>query len=380
MHISFRQLFFTIASLIALFVIMVFAKGVLVPLSLALLLSFILFPLCRKLERWGMSKVPAAFLSIFIMFLIIGGIIFFFSTQMLHLSGEFSAFQDKLMALFTDVVIFINNNVSFVDDVSRGQLLAQTKTWAKQSAGTLLQSTFSSGATFLTGLLTTVIYTFLFLIYRNGLINALAKFYSEEHRPRVIQMFRNVQKVGQNYLSGMLLLIVILGTANSVGLWIIGIDSPFLFGFLAATLSIIPYIGTTFGAFLPVLYAFMSHDSLWVPVAVAILFWSIQLVESNFLSPKVVGSSLKVNALAAILSLIAGAMVWGVAGMILFLPFAAMLKVVCEEYVELRPVAMLIGNDISEDNEAHKKSRSGEWFKKIWRRVKNRSANKSTKQ
>lgn len=51
---------------------------------------------------------------------------------------------------------------------------------------------------------------------------------------------------------------------------------------------------------------------------------------------------MRINALAAILSLIVGAVVWGIAGMILFLPFTAMLKVVCDEYKELKPIALLI--------------------------------------
>jgi predicted PurR-regulated permease PerM len=104
---------------------------------------------------------------------------------------------------------------------------------------------------------------------------------------------------------------LILGFANSVCLWIIGIDSPFLFGFLAAALSIIPYIGTTIGASIPILYAFMTYESLWVPFSVAALFWGIQMLDNNFLSPKVVGNSLQVNALAAIVSLIIGASIWG---------------------------------------------------------------------
>jgi predicted PurR-regulated permease PerM len=147
-------------------------------------------------------------------------------------------------------------------------------------------------------------------------------------------MFKSVQQVGQKYLFGMILLTIAIGLANSVGLWIIGIDNPFLFGFLGATLAIVPYIGTYVGAIIPVLYAFMSYDSPWKAIAVAILFWFVQLVTDNFLTPKIVGGSLKVNALAAILSLFIGAAVWGIAGMILFLPFAAMLKVAfCKLYL-----------------------------------------------
>ncbi len=161
----------------------------------------------------------------------------------------------------------------------------------------------------------------------------------------------------------MFLLIIILGFANSIGLWIIGIDSPFLFGFLAAILSIVPYVGTILGAIIPVLYAFMSTDSIWVPVSVIALFWGIQTIESNFLSPKIVGGSLNVNALAAILSLLIGASVWGVAGMILFLPFASILKVICEEFDELKPVAMIISNDVSGDSKDE--SKTSKWLEKI---------------
>nr|MDA3816036.1 AI-2E family transporter [Prolixibacteraceae bacterium] len=134
-----------------------------------------------------------------------------------------------------------------------------------------------------------------------------------------------------------------VGLANSLGLLIIGIDNPFLFGFLGAALAIIPYIGTTMGAIIPVIYTFVSYDSVWMAVAVAILFWAVQLVTDNFLTPRIVGGSLKINALTAILSLFIGAAVWGLAGMVLFLPFAAMLKVICEEFEELKPIALIIG-------------------------------------
>ena len=161
----------------------------------------------------------------------------------------------------------------------------------------------------------------------------------------------------------MIVLTIVIGLANSIGLLIIGIDNPFLFGFLGAALAIIPYIGTTMGAIIPVIYAFVSYDSMWTAVAVAILFWFIQLVSDNFLTPRIVGGSLKINALTAILSLFVGAAVWGLAGMILFLPFAAMLKVVCEEFEELKPIALIIGEQ--NKNESVGSGKISVWWGKI---------------
>ncbi len=369
MKISFKNLFFIIATLFGIFAVLIFAKTVLIPIGMALLLSFILFPVAKKFEKWGLSRILASLLAIILMFLIVAGIIFFFSAEIANLSEEVSNFTEKITKTFTDVIVFINDNVKFINELERGDLIRKGREWLSNSSGSLVQNTFSGTATFLAGFLTTIIFTFLFLIYRAGLTQAFMKFASKENRNRVFNMLKNMQQVGQKYLSGMFILILILGFANSIGLWIIGIDSPFLFGFLAALLSIIPYVGTTIGATIPVLYAFMSSDSLWVPVAVVLLFWFIQTIESNFLSPKIVGNSLNVNALAAILSLLIGAAVWGVAGMVLFLPFAAMLKVFCEEFDDLKPVALLIGTKITgDDDEDGKESKMVNkikgWFNK----------------
>jgi predicted PurR-regulated permease PerM len=357
MNLSFQRLFFAIGTVIALFAALILAKSVLIPISFALLISFILLPLSKRLESWGMSRIIGALFSILTMILIISGSIYLFSTQIMGLSEEFGHFQNRIISAFSDATVYLNRNVNIMPNLEPHELPDRIKGWLSDSTGLLVSKTFSTTATFLTGLLGTIIFTFLFLIYRNGLTQAIIRFSPEANRERVFRMFKSVQQVGKKYLFGMILLIFIIGTANSLGLWIIGIDNPILFGFLGSALSIIPYVGTTFGAIIPMLYAFVSSDSLWPVIAVAFLFWSVQLVTDNFLSPKIVGGSLNINALAAILSLIIGALVWGVAGMILFLPFTAMLRIVCEEYEELQPIAMLIGTQNIKEVDAHKYAR-----------------------
>lgn len=363
MNLSFSKLFFILAFIFGLFAVMIIGRSVLIPLSMALLISFILFPVVQKLEAWGINRLLAALLSLLMLFLILGGFLTLFSTQIMNFSDQIAGFTEKLMDTLSEVIVYVNGNVNFIDDLNREELIEEGKSWLQASSGTLLQSTFSTTATFFTGIFTTIIFTFLILIYRDGLTKAFVSFGEEENRERIFRMLQKIQRVGKQYLSGMFILILILGFANSIGLLLIGIDNPFLFGFLAALLSIVPFVGTTIGAIIPALYAFISSDSLWVPVAVVIWFWAIQVIESNFLNPKIVGSSLNVNALVAILSLLVGAAVWGVAGMILFLPFASILKVICEEFEQLKPIAMLISNDISGDEK--KAAKTSRWIEKV---------------
>ena len=336
----------------------------LIPIAFALLIAFILFPVVRKFESWGANEIVSASLSILGLALIIGGGVFLFSNQVILLSEDLNHFKIKILGVFADATLLINKNFGFLPHLEKGELLDKIKNWLSGSASSLLSQTFNNTASFVLGLLMSVIYTFLILIYRNGLVRALTSFYPQEHRERAFKMFKSVQQVGQKYLLGMMVVLVILGFVNSIGLWIIGIDNPFLFGFLAAVLAIIPYAGTLLGAAIPILYSFITFDSIWMPITIAIFFWLVQVIESNFLTPKIVGGNLKINALTSILSIIIGASVWGIAGMILFLPFAAMLKTVCEQYIELKPFALLIGEKNYNTKEVNDKF-TGKWFKKI---------------
>ena len=96
-------------------------------------------------------------------------------------------------------------------------------------------------------------------------------------------------------------------------------------------MSIVPYVGTAFGAIFTFLMLLCFYDSLWPAIAAAILFW-------------------------------------GVTGMILFLPFAAMFKVFCQEYEELKPIALLIGDHDYKEKDSGSKfvgkrfTKVKEWF------------------
>ncbi len=364
MHLSFQKAFYVLATIVGLFAVLILAKAVLIPIAFAFLIAFILFPVARKIESWGANEIVSAFLSILGLFLIVGASIYLFSNQILQLSEDLTGFKVKILNIFADTTLFINKNIEILPKLEKGELLDKLKNWLNNSAGALLSQTFSSTANIIFGLLTSIIFTFLILIYRKGLVRALVSFYPQEHREKSYKMFKSVQKVGQQYLFGMMVIVMILGFANSIGLWIIGIDNPFLFGFLAAVLALVPYAGTFLGSAIPVLYALISYDSIWIPVTIAVFFWLVQLIESNYLTPKIVGGNLKINAFTSIISIIIGASIWGIAGMILFLPFVAMLKTVCEQYVELKPFALLIGAQNYSTKEVNHKFTS-KLFKKI---------------
>ena len=323
MTISFKDHFFALAFFVLTVFVIWISKTLLVPLAFGFLFALVLYPLVRLLISKGFHIIWAIITSMLGIMIGGGGIIFFFSAKLVSVIEEFKNFQTKLVDLINKTITFINDDVPFINDLSSDMLLQNMKEFFSDSGLFIVSDTISKTGSFLSFFLLIFLYAFLILLYYQNLTNAFTHFVTEENRSSFKEMLRGVQRVGQKYLTGMFLLIVVLGVLNSIGLLIIGLDYAFFFGFFAAILAIIPYIGTALGGLIPTFYALMTYDSPWYAVAVIAVFWFVQTLEGNFLSPYIVGSNLNLNALVAVLSLIAGGLLWGLPGIILALPFAA---------------------------------------------------------
>jgi predicted PurR-regulated permease PerM len=174
-------------------------------------------------------------------------------------------------------------------------------------------------------------------------MQGLYEFFGTSNQARVYRVTTETVKTFYNYIKGLLLVYLIVGVLNSVGLAAIGLKQAILFGFIASILTIIPYIGIAIGALLPISVAWMTHDSLWYPLAVVGVFGAVQYLEANVIFPWVVGMKLKVNTLASVIGLFVGGVVWGVSGMVLFLPFVAILKLIADNVEEWKPLSTLLG-------------------------------------
>jgi len=348
MKVSFQKIFYVFSSIILLIISLHFAKPVMIPLVSALLLAFILFPVSRKLEKIGFGRISSTTISLVGFTIIIISVFYLFSRQIISLISQLTEFRDRLSMVFEQSVQFLNEKIPVIPKLSQADIIDKSQQWVKESGIDIMSNTVDSTTTFFSGIIAIVVYTFLLLIYRSGIIKVFVDSVKEAYKPKIREMIVEMQKVGQNYLVGMGIMILILGSANSIVLMIFNIDHPFLFGFFAGLLALIPYIGTAIGGLIPVLYAFMTQDSLWIPVGIAVSFWIIQSIEGNFLNPKIVGGNLNINALAAIIALIVGGFLWGIAGMILFLPLAAIFRVFCSYFSELKPVSMFMRDDLFE--------------------------------
>ena len=325
--------------------VMYLARNILIPIVFAGFFAALLFPVCRFLER----KLPRI-LSIVLTFLgvaiILASISFFFGSQFYNLFQNIKDFGATIHSSIEKLSDLIDN--SFLgQDFAVKDVLNQSD--ALIGSGEIIGNTLSISAGFVASVGLILVYTFLFLLYRSSFRKFIMYHFPPEKKDFARELILEIQKVSQNYFFGLIIIVLIMGSLNGVGLWIIGLDYPFLFGYFAALLAIIPYIGTFVGGLIPTVYALLNYDNIWTAIFVVLWYVVVQAIEGNILTPKIVGSRVSLNPLVAIIALLTGGLIWGVAGLILFVPFLAVIKVVFDHIEPMKPYGLLLSSNFGKD-------------------------------
>jgi predicted PurR-regulated permease PerM len=320
-----------------------FAKGILIPMAFAMLLAMLLLPLCNKLER-RLPRWLAVLSCIVICILVLSGLATLFSFQIVKFADELPRYKSAIYNKIHLLQDFVNSKF----DVSQEDQTAYIKNkvnYIVDNSGANVKKALTAATGLVGDLVLVVIFTFLFLYMRDRLKTFMLSVTREERKAKVKMIMSRSGKITGKYLSGVFIVACILSIINSVGLLIIGLDHAIFFGIMVGMCNIIPYVGVPLSAILPVSMAILTKDSYMAPIGVASVFAIGQLIDNYFLTPNIVGDKVNLNPLAIIIGLLIGAAVWGVAGMIIFIPLLAVIKIILDNSEDLHPYAYLIGID-----------------------------------
>jgi predicted PurR-regulated permease PerM len=179
----------------------------------------------------------------------------------------------------------------------------------------------------------------------------------EDLRNRVIWLFgygrvtvttKALDDAGQRLSRYLLMQAVVngvFGLCLGVGLWFIGLDYAFLWGFLAAMLRYIPYVGTWIAAILPIALSLGMFDGWIQPMLVVGLFLTIELICSNVVEPRVFGKSMGVSEVALLVAAAFWAFLWGPIGLVLSNPLTVCLVVLGKYVPQLELFDVLLGDE-----------------------------------
>lgn len=348
------------------------AKGILAPIFLAMILSMMLAPVANFLEKKGLKKGWSALCSDLIFVLFIVGTLWAVGMEVKRMTDQWSDIENRLSDQFSRLETFVENNSGFsidnplekkgsaesndsstIADGAKGSSSTenQEKSGMSNSVKSQLTSVASSTFSSFGNLLLIAVYIFFMLLYREKFRKAALKFIPEKHQSEGQTILSKIVTQARQFLVGKTILVIALTIVYSIGFAISGMESPFTTAFLAAVLSLVPYIGPLIGGLIALAVAYVTTGQISAVWIVLVTYMIAQFIESYLIEPFLVGNRIKVNPLFTIFSVVIGAAVWGVIGMIVFLPLFSFIKSISDHVPILQPLGYTLGNEDSGEGE-----------------------------
>jgi AI-2 transport protein TqsA len=305
-----------------------FMKAVMIPLVLAVFLSYLIRPLVHLLEhRLKIPRGLAILLALGLSGAMLGILSLLISSSVKSLGPRLSDYQENLVSMGDRILAYLQSKGIPVD---REVVLAEL---AELPVGTLLSSVVDSLVSSLSNL-------FLVLIFVVYLLGGGSGKASKEG------ILLEIDKKIRNYVTVKVMLSLVTGLLVGIILKILGMELAVVFGLMAFLLNFIPSIGSVFATLLPLPLAIMQFDSGISIALVVLLPGTVQMVVGNVIEPKIMGTSLNLHPITVLLSLIFWGTLWGITGMILAAPITAVLKIVLERTETTKPLADLMAGHI----------------------------------
>ena len=321
--------------------IVYFGRQIFIPISFALLISFVLYPVCAWLEKKGLNRSFAIVLSLSM--LILGGLLLvaLLAYQITSFMNEWPSIQGQLKNAINELSEILS--VAGISKANQTSFIARLTDQSGENLIGMIRNAVSASAFSFVLLVLIPVYSVLILYYREYWLRILVRLFPSERSEGLKEIISLTIQAYYNFIKGMGIVYLIVGSLNSLGLLLLGVPHAVLFGFIASILTFVPYVGIIIGSLLPITMAWITFGSIWYPVGVIGVFAFVQYLEANVIFPIAVSSRLNVNTLVMLIAIFTGGMLWGVAGMILFVPFVGIAKLIADHNPNWKTVSMILG-------------------------------------
>jgi predicted PurR-regulated permease PerM len=369
----------TIIAISAILAILFFAREVFIPLSLSILLSFLLSIPCSFLERHSVPHVPAVILVVLLALSLLAGIGWLLSSQLFDLAGKLPGYQDvietKLQALKTSPHSTLGQFNKMLRQTAEELRAPETNdiALAKSTPAPTLSRTNSANLSqepipveirepqitswgVLGGMVgpmlrpaanafLVLVVLFFMLLGREDLRNRVIRLAGTDRIDLTTDALDEASDRVSRYLLMQLAVNTCFGILIGFGLSLIGVPNASLWGCLAMLLRFVPYVGAWIAAVAPLALAFAMHPGWSKLVWTVGLYASVELVTSNFIEPLLYGSSTGVSPLALLMAAIFWTWLWGPIGLLLSTPLTVCLAVLGLHVPRLHVLHVLLGDE-----------------------------------
>jgi predicted PurR-regulated permease PerM len=320
--------------------VLYFARTVLIPLALAVLLAFLLAPLVIRLRHWGFGRVPSVLSVVLLTFAILGFIGALLATQLTELGRKLPEYQQNVYqkveslrssssGLINRAGQFIRNLTDEFESAAAGQpatspdgakpvpVEVHVSTFSPREAiqkilGSLLNIVLTAGIV--------IVFVVFILIEREDLRDRLIGLAGVRRVNVTTNLLNEAAQRMSRYLLAQAVVNAAFGILAGLGLYFMHIPNPLLWGVLAALFRYIPYLGIWVAAVMPAAVAFAVEPGYAKGPLILALYFGIDLLMYNFLEPLLYGSSTGISPLAILVAAVFWTWLWGPVGLLLATP------------------------------------------------------------
>ncbi len=336
------------------------ARSVFIPVTLAVFLAFVLSPLVVWLRRLGLGKAPTVLAAVAVAGLLVLSTIGIVAWQLTELTQTLPDRTERIKTKLSPVKDLFgsgenNRYTRMIDDLSgivspppaaldadvrKVAVVAPSKPWIARASDYFgpLTEIFGQAAFAL-------VLTVFILWKRDDLRNRLIRLIGDSRLTTATKAVDDASRRISRYLLMQLIINSTFGVLITVTMFIIGVPYALLWGVVAALMRYIPYLGTWLGLLPAVLITLAYTDGGWEPIAVIVVYASLELACNNYFEPKLYGSSMGISEVAQLVSAAFWAFLWGPIGLILSGPLTVCLLVLGKYVSGLRFFEILLGDE-----------------------------------
>jgi predicted PurR-regulated permease PerM len=322
-----------------------FAKAFLLPIVLAVLLDFLLSPVVRTLKR---AKIPEPAGAALVLLALLGAVGF----AGYSLAGPAREWMARAPETLAKVQIGLRDLRKPVEQVTKTAEQVEAATEVAKTGPQevvvrgprLSERLFGTTQTLLTGALETLILLYFLLAAGDLFLQKLIKVLPLlRDKKKAVAIARETEASISTYLFTVAMVNVVLGFAIALVMTLIGMPNALLWGALAAIAEFIPYVGATVLLGTLTLAGFATFGTMSHALLVPGAYLAVNLIQSQFVSPLILGRRLTLNPVAILVGLVFWWWLWGGGGAFIAVPLLATLKIFCDHIESLAPIGEFLG-------------------------------------
>lgn len=322
-----------------------FAGPVLAPIVISVSLAYVLLPIVDAIRR---LKVPHT-VAVFIVTVVVLGIFTLLSILLAGQVSDLAAAVPGYISKITTKISEWNPRLGetlnyYVGNINHPENLPVDST-RLTSIGKFLLKGATSITNFVVGVVS-IIFLVLFMLLESQLFRRKFRvIFGEEYTDAAETVLGEIDQQLRGFIQIRFYILIGLSIVITIGLLILKVPYAYIWGPLAGVLNIIPYIGSIVGSVIPVIVVGLQTGSFFQMLYVAIFFTVVQMVEGNYITPKLTSNSVDLNAVTVLVSLMYWGWLWGGIGLLMAVPITAAIKVVFDHIEPLRPIGTIMGTE-----------------------------------